>query len=81
MTVLGIDVGGTKVAAALFRESGEVLAREVAALAGRGGTAVGALVRDVAGRDGTSRIPLNGRTRRRQEAKTRSAKLDPVRGL
>lgn len=47
MTVLGIDVGGTKIAAALFRESGEILAREAAPLAGRGGAAVGALIRDV----------------------------------
>jgi len=50
MTVLGIDVGGTKVAAALFRESGELLARESAAIGGRAGAAVGALIREVAGR-------------------------------
>ncbi len=50
MTILGIDVGGTKIAAALFRESGEILARETAPLAGRGGAAVGALIRDVGAR-------------------------------
>ncbi len=50
MTVLGIDVGGTKIAAALFRENGEILARETVPLAGRGGAAVGALIREVAGR-------------------------------
>lgn len=50
MTVLGIDVGGTKIAAALFRPDGHVLRREQAVIAGRAGREVGALIRDVAGR-------------------------------
>jgi glucokinase len=44
MTAIGIDVGGTKVAAALFSEDGRILARESTALAGRGGGDAGALV-------------------------------------
>lgn len=44
MSVIGIDLGGTKVAAALFSASGEILARDDAQLAGRDGSAVGALV-------------------------------------
>ena len=47
---MGIDVGGTKIAAALFRENGEVLVHERGELGGRTGTEVGALVREVAGR-------------------------------
>ncbi len=50
MTVLGIDIGGSKIAAALFRENGEIVAREAAPIAGRDGAAVGALVREVAER-------------------------------
>src|SRR5512146_781965 len=44
MTVIGVDVGGTKIAAALFREDGEVLAREHAAIEGRAGEEVGVLI-------------------------------------
>jgi glucokinase len=50
MTVLGLDVGGTKIAAALFRPDGEILRREQAVLGGRGGAEVGVLIRDVARR-------------------------------
>lgn len=50
MTVIGIDVGGTKVAAALFGEDGQILAREQGQLAGRAGVEVGALIRETAAR-------------------------------
>ena len=47
MTVVGIDIGGTKIAAALFGDDGRMLARGAAHLAGRGGPDVGRLVRQV----------------------------------
>ena len=50
MTVIGIDVGGTKIAAALFREDGELLARQQAQIGGRGGEEVSALIDEVVGR-------------------------------
>src|SRR5690606_7695832 len=45
MSVIGIDLGGTKLALALFTEDGELLARESNPLAGRSGAEVGALLR------------------------------------
>lgn len=48
MAVIGIDLGGTKVAAALFSSNGELLRREDAEVAGRGGGAVGDLVAELA---------------------------------
>ena len=48
MAVIGIDLGGTKVAAALFSSEGEPRRREGAELAGRAGEAVGELLSDVA---------------------------------
>lgn len=45
MSVIGIDLGGTKLALALFTEDGEILARESNPLAGRSGAEVGALLR------------------------------------
>ena len=44
MPVIAVDLGGTKVAAALVAESGEILAREHAVVGGRGGSDVAALV-------------------------------------
>jgi glucokinase len=44
MPFLGIDLGGTKLAAATFTAEGELLYRESAALAGRGGADVGSLI-------------------------------------
>lgn len=44
MPVAGIDLGGTKLAAAAFSDAGEVLHREAVPLAGRQGTGVGALI-------------------------------------
>jgi glucokinase len=44
MHVAGVDLGGTKLAAAAFNDSGELLHRESVALAGRKGSAVGALI-------------------------------------
>ena len=44
MPVIGVDLGGTKLALALFSDEGEVLRREVAPLQGRQGAAVGALL-------------------------------------
>jgi glucokinase len=42
--VIAVDLGGTKVAAALFTESGEILAREHAVIGGRGGHDVATLL-------------------------------------
>lgn len=50
MPVLGLDLGGTKLAAALFSEEGAILSKEVASLDGRKGDAVGDLIASVAGR-------------------------------
>ena len=44
MTYLGIDLGGTKLAAAVFAEDGELLHREITPLASRTGADVGALI-------------------------------------
>ena len=46
MPVAGIDLGGTKLAAAAFSDDGDVLHRESVPLAGRVGTDVGALIAD-----------------------------------
>lgn len=47
MSVLGIDLGGTKVAIAMFSESGELLKKETAALDHRTGSSVAELICDV----------------------------------
>ncbi|MDO8501916.1 MAG: ROK family protein [Gemmatimonadaceae bacterium] len=44
MTFAGVDLGGTKLAAAAFTDDGELLHRESIALAGRDGADVGALI-------------------------------------
>jgi glucokinase len=44
MSVIGLDIGGTKLAVALFTEEGEVVARRSARIAGQAGDEVGALV-------------------------------------
>lgn len=44
MAVIGVDLGGTKLAAAMFSRSGEMLARKIAPLDGRSGRDVGALI-------------------------------------
>lgn len=44
MTVIGIDLGGTKLAAAVFDDDGEVLAWDTVALDGRGGDDVAMLL-------------------------------------
>ncbi len=46
MPVAGIDLGGTKLAAAAFSDDGEILHRESVSLAGRQGDAVGSLIAD-----------------------------------
>lgn len=46
MTVIGIDVGATKIALARFSEEGEILERASADVAGRVNEEVGALIRD-----------------------------------
>jgi glucokinase len=46
MPVAGIDLGGTKLAAAAFSDSGDVVYRETVPLAGRQGDEVGALIAD-----------------------------------
>ena len=46
MSVAGIDLGGTKLAAAAFSDAGDVLHRETVPLAGRQGPDVGALIAD-----------------------------------
>jgi glucokinase len=47
MSYAGIDLGGTKLAAAAFSAEGEILHRESVQLAGREGSDVGALISDV----------------------------------
>jgi glucokinase len=47
--VLALDLGGTKLAAALFSEKGEMQQRSVSTLDGRQGSAVGRLISDVIG--------------------------------
>ena len=44
MAVIGVDLGGTKLAAAVFSRSGEMFARKVTPLDGRSGRDVGALI-------------------------------------
>src|SRR5437660_9569403 len=44
MTFIGVDLGGTKLAVAAFTGGGEVIEREVTALSGREGGAVGSIV-------------------------------------
>lgn len=46
MAVIGIDLGGTKIAAALLTRAGETICKTYKLLAGATGTAVGALVAD-----------------------------------
>jgi len=46
MSLLGIDLGGTKLASAVFTEAGSLLSRETVPLEGRTGPAVGKLVTD-----------------------------------
>lgn len=48
MAVIGIDLGGTKLAAAAFAEDGDVLSRVVKPLEGRQGRDVGQLIADTA---------------------------------
>ncbi len=48
MPVLGMDLGGTKLAAALFSNDGAILHKETVAVAGRQGGRVGALVAETA---------------------------------
>jgi glucokinase len=50
MSLVGLDLGGTKLAAAAFSDAGDVLEREVVPLAGRSGSTAGALVAEVATR-------------------------------
>lgn len=47
MTFLGIDLGGTKMAALMFSDAGAVLAREWCALERDGGHSVGSQVSDM----------------------------------
>jgi glucokinase len=44
--IVGIDLGGTKLASALFSPDGDILHRDSVPLAGRGGNEVGALIAD-----------------------------------
>ena len=46
MAVIGVDLGGTKVAAALYDQSGKMYSKEVKLLNGAEGDAVGQLVVD-----------------------------------
>ena len=47
MAVIGVDLGGTKVAAALYDQSGKMYSKEIKLLNGAEGDAVGQLVVDV----------------------------------
>ena len=44
MSIIGLDLGATKLAGALFADDGALLHRHTSALEGRGGSAVGALI-------------------------------------
>jgi glucokinase len=44
MSILGIDLGGSKLATALFSESGTLLTKESVSLGRRKGSEVGALI-------------------------------------
>jgi len=44
MTFVGVDLGGTKLAAAAFTDTGDIIVRETIPLAGREGAAVGSLI-------------------------------------
>src|SRR5687768_1246452 len=46
MAILGIDLGGSKIASALFSESGTLLTKESVSLGRRNGPEVGALIGD-----------------------------------
>lgn len=61
MPVIGVDLGGTKLALAVFTEEGRMLARHAVPLGGRKGPEVGGLIaeatrsfRETGGREGTS---------------------------
>lgn len=47
MSVIGIDLGGTKISAALFNNNGVILQKEIAKLEGRTGNKVGLLIQEV----------------------------------
>ena len=47
MAVIGVDLGGTKVAAAIFDKAGKMISKETKLLGGATGKAVGKLVVDV----------------------------------
>lgn len=47
MAIIGIDLGGTKVAGAIFNKNGDMLHKEVQLLNGRTGLAVGELIAEV----------------------------------
>ena len=47
MAVVGIDLGGTKLAAAIFNNEGKILHKELAPLEKRQGTEVGELIKDM----------------------------------
>jgi glucokinase len=46
MAILGIDLGGTKLALATFSKNGEITSKETVPVGGRVGTAVGSLITD-----------------------------------
>ena len=47
MAVIGVDLGGTKVSAALFSDKGHLLKKEYRLLEGASGTAVGVLIAEM----------------------------------
>jgi glucokinase len=47
MAIVGVDLGGTKLSAALFAEEGELLLREVEGIGGREGADVGRLISEL----------------------------------
>jgi len=44
MALLGIDLGGTKLALAVFSEEGKILSREITSIGNRKGTEVGKII-------------------------------------
>ena len=46
MAVIGVDIGGTKIASAVFDENGKILMKDLAALEERSGSDVGSLIKE-----------------------------------
>ena len=59
MSLLGIDIGGTKAAFALFDSAGNIIRSTTAAIAGRGGSDAASLIRDGASMMAAKALSMN----------------------